>query len=154
MRDVIESHESIPWRRRAFEREAVLDRLCDVAGFPKDWQEDGVGAEEGEGGPESDEDLEELAGVPAAAGVKMFVFALTVPFNAGSILCFFLSFFCLLSCPLGNSDGLTLSFFCLFLFPSNVYPIQLIRNLLTMRVNSTIYSRYMTRNMSFLAAAT
>ena len=52
---------------------------------------------------------------------------------------YLLSIFCLLSCPLGNSDGLTLSFFGLFLSPSNVYPIQLIRNWLNMRVNSDIY---------------
>ena len=65
IQQLLENHESLPWRRRAFERQAVLDRLCEVAGFSKDWQAEGAG----EGcGPESEEDMEELAGVPTAAG--------------------------------------------------------------------------------------
>ena len=57
MRDVIESHESIPWRRRNFERKGVLDQLLITAGFSPQWKES---ADEGEGG--------EAAQNPAALG--------------------------------------------------------------------------------------
>ena len=35
IQQLLENHESLPWRRRAFERQAVLDRLCEVAGVPE-----------------------------------------------------------------------------------------------------------------------
>ena len=56
---LLENHESLPWRRRAFEREAVLDKLCQVGGFPKDWLGEAEGGENGSGS----EDVEKLAEV-------------------------------------------------------------------------------------------
>merc|ERR1719161_2027848 len=53
MRDVIESHESIPWRRRNFERKGVLDMLITTAGFSLHW---GGGADDGGDDETSEED--------------------------------------------------------------------------------------------------
>ena len=39
IRDVVQSHESLPWRRRSFERKGVLDQLLVIAGFPTHWKE-------------------------------------------------------------------------------------------------------------------
>ena len=36
MEELLANHESLPWQRREFMREAVLDKLSAVAGFPND----------------------------------------------------------------------------------------------------------------------
>ena len=46
MHVLLENHESLPWRRRDFEREALLDKLMRVTGFPKTWGEEQDGGEE------------------------------------------------------------------------------------------------------------
>ena len=63
LQDLLMNHESLPWRRRAFERQALLDRLCEVGGFAKEG-----GAAEDEDSNNESEDLERLAEVPALAG--------------------------------------------------------------------------------------
>ena len=37
---MVQSHESLPWRRRSFERKGVLDQLLVIAGFPTQWKEE------------------------------------------------------------------------------------------------------------------
>ena len=38
LQEVVQSHESLPWRRRNFERKGVLDQLLTTAGFPTQWK--------------------------------------------------------------------------------------------------------------------
>merc|ERR1719159_378457 len=40
MQEVVANHESLPWQRRDFMRQAVLDKLTTTVGFPKDWMPD------------------------------------------------------------------------------------------------------------------
>ena len=41
IQDVVQSHESLPWRRRNFERKGILDQLIMMAGFDPQWKNQG-----------------------------------------------------------------------------------------------------------------
>ena len=43
LQETLGNHESLPWQRRDYLRECMLDKLLALAGFPKNWDHQGAG---------------------------------------------------------------------------------------------------------------
>ena len=60
MQDVVQTHESLPWRRRNFERKGIMEQLLTMAGFPVQWKE-----------PDAAEEAQAAAEVPKEAAAHL-----------------------------------------------------------------------------------